>query len=788
MSLLTTCFHSDDNPNFSLEKIDNRLKHKSPLESPLKNLDKILSHIPGSIHHVQDIRYMLQAKEAENANDLPEALKMWKKALISSSNSFAESAIKGWIQAYSKDLDQDIDNLVLSRLILQETKEGQESAYLVRHKLTNPESLTQALPFLLANTSFIEKEKILDPISPPQKKGIPAFDKLLVKTSKLFCKSSLKKSHQWRAWAESLPTLARIYWKGLSLECEDNIAAAIRVYKKISQFFPYSQTEDHPFIVASYQKLVKLLRANDARDEAPKYYKALMRAWKLSGNSHISFGIKEEEFAYLRVEDALWAARYRALIGDYQNAKKYIADALNILTQTKNKIKKLTQRISQRLASLKAEAYHVLAFRIAIEMQDYSRAASLAKMALQIPHLPKKWIKSQQWYYGLYEFLDGRLNYALETWKKLSLSTTDKMYKPRVLFWISYVYAQKGQIAESNKYLDQLGERYPLSFYHTTAPKLAKMQVSHPWENSFKSPARLEHRLEKMQILNNEEVRDHSIIGTKVLRLELLLAANLDSWASIAARDLYRFAIRRLSLAKNTSVFLHLSRLLYVANEYHAAIHLTNELAKINKNFWRENPEQIHILFPRAYAPLFKQKALENSLDPALLYAISRQESVFKKDAESNAKAIGLMQIIRPTARRMAVATFLEWNTIKDQLDKPDINVKLGSTYLKLLSLRYRSKLQASIAAYNAGEYAVDMWLRHRSHPSPLAWLEILPFQETRTYVQKVLRNKDIYKYLGSDREKVVFFRRSFFKRHASKKELGKKPRRSNSAQVHSKS
>ena len=183
-----------------------------------------------------------------------------------------------------------------------------------------------------------------------------------------------------------------------------------------------------------------------------------------------------------------------------------------------------------------------------------------------------------------------------------------------------------------------------------------------------------------------------------------------------------------------------------------------------------------------------KQKALENSLDPALLYAISRQESVFKKDAESNAKAIGLMQIIRPTARRMAVATFLEWNTIKDQLDKPDINVKLGSTYLKLLSLRYRSKLQASIAAYNAGEYAVDMWLRHRSHPSPLAWLEILPFQETRTYVQKVLRNKDIYKYLGSDREKVVFFRRSFFKRHASKKELGKKPRRSNSAQVHSKS
>jgi soluble lytic murein transglycosylase-like protein len=116
---------------------------------------------------------------------------------------------------------------------------------------------------------------------------------------------------------------------------------------------------------------------------------------------------------------------------------------------------------------------------------------------------------------------------------------------------------------------------------------------------------------------------------------------------------------------------------------------------------------------------MFREAAERHSLSPALVEAVARVESGFNPRALSHKGARGLMQVIPATGRRFGVRS-------ADKLFEPEHNIAAGTAYLAWLSKRYRGKLDFVIAAYNAGEGAVD---NHGGIP---------PYRETRDYVKRV--------------------------------------------------
>lgn len=139
-----------------------------------------------------------------------------------------------------------------------------------------------------------------------------------------------------------------------------------------------------------------------------------------------------------------------------------------------------------------------------------------------------------------------------------------------------------------------------------------------------------------------------------------------------------------------------------------------------------------------SYRELIDTVAKVWGLKPGLVNAIIQVESHFNPNATSPAGAIGLMQLIPPTAQQMADEMHLDVFTPKD-LRNPIWNVTLGMGYLRKLSAMYSRNMVAMIASYNAGEQAVSRWMEFRPLVDPEMFIEEIPYDETNAYVKKVL-------------------------------------------------
>jgi soluble lytic murein transglycosylase len=141
------------------------------------------------------------------------------------------------------------------------------------------------------------------------------------------------------------------------------------------------------------------------------------------------------------------------------------------------------------------------------------------------------------------------------------------------------------------------------------------------------------------------------------------------------------------------------------------------------------------IWYPLEYESIVRGHAANYDLNPALLAAVIEQESKFHADAKSSAGAIGLMQLQPETAKGIALRTGGSKFVLSDLYD-PELNVRYGAWYLHHLLQKYGDE-RLALAAYNAGQRNVDRWR---------AAGEDIQFAETRAYVDKVERLKDIYR------------------------------------------
>lgn len=151
----------------------------------------------------------------------------------------------------------------------------------------------------------------------------------------------------------------------------------------------------------------------------------------------------------------------------------------------------------------------------------------------------------------------------------------------------------------------------------------------------------------------------------------------------------------------------------------------------------------------------FKQQVFNHAdakqLDPSVIYGVMRRESLFDPLAKSKVGALGLMQLMPSTARRVAKSLGLKRPRQSDILEIEN-NINLGTQYFKSVLNRFENNVSLAAAAYNAGPLNVKNWLPQEDDMPADLWVETVPFKETRNYVQAVLAYATVFdKSLGRD-------------------------------------
>lgn len=159
----------------------------------------------------------------------------------------------------------------------------------------------------------------------------------------------------------------------------------------------------------------------------------------------------------------------------------------------------------------------------------------------------------------------------------------------------------------------------------------------------------------------------------------------------------------------------------------------------------------LSVRFPVPFFDMYRRHAFTVDLPVSLLLAVSRQESAFDHRATSRAGARGLMQLMPGTARIVARRIRASSPSTRDLFD-PELNIRLGSHHLAFLMQRYGGNRALAFAAYNAGEHRVDRWTRAASGSPTDAWIERIPFYETRNYVKNVLAFQHVYAWRAGHR------------------------------------
>jgi len=152
--------------------------------------------------------------------------------------------------------------------------------------------------------------------------------------------------------------------------------------------------------------------------------------------------------------------------------------------------------------------------------------------------------------------------------------------------------------------------------------------------------------------------------------------------------------------------------------------------------------------YPLAAIPDFQR--VGDEVDPAMVYAIARQESAFNPRAVSSAGARGLMQLMPATAKRTAQRFGVGFD-LNRLVDDPAYNAKLGSAHLGELMEDWKGSYILAFASYNAGGGNVKKWIDAYGDPRKpqvdvVDWVERIPFYETRNYVQRVMENLTVYR------------------------------------------
>jgi soluble lytic murein transglycosylase len=329
---------------------------------------------------------------------------------------------------------------------------------------------------------------------------------------------------------------------------------------------------------------------------------------------------------------------------------------------------------------------------------------------------------SALWRLGWEAYRTGQYDEALDHFEALGAAERDPIAALQARYWSLRAKERAGQEGAGEGFR-ALAAEYPLSYYGWRASQRATPG------GEATPPSRLP--------------RGKAVLSPRELaRPRILLEAGL---LDFARAELDRLFVR----ARGLDDRLALAELYADAGEYHRPQRL---MVDAYQESLARGPAPGPVeLWWHAWPVPFREavkSAMQgrSGLEPELVYAIMREESGYRPEVLSVSGAVGLLQLMPDTARRVAAREALAQFSV-DDLVLPAVNIRLGAAYLDELLLRFSGNATAAIGSYNAGPHRVVKWLAG----APLEddeWVETIPFQETRGYVKRVLRSMHAYRVL----------------------------------------
>ena len=318
------------------------------------------------------------------------------------------------------------------------------------------------------------------------------------------------------------------------------------------------------------------------------------------------------------------------------------------------------------------------------------------------------------------------------------------------LYFLSRQAEAEGDRGSSGAYLRKVVEHFPSSYYKVLAEqRLTQAPLTH----SQPSPVVAEF-LKGLTLPSPERTLDLVPDAATAARLErsrLLASAGLEDWAD----GELRFGARNGE--KSQVLAMELARSATRRGEAAQGIRWIKSLVRDYTSIPPDPPNAafLKLAFPLPYRAWLERYARERNLDLYILAGLIRQESEFEPKAISAAKAYGLTQVLpsvgRQVSRKLGLRGFRNtW------LLRPDLNLRLGTYYLRGLLDDYGGRWEQTLAAYNAGAHRVKMWQEWATYREPAEFVETIPFSETRNYVQIVLRNAAIYRGLYGQEKRLA--------------------------------
>jgi len=330
---------------------------------------------------------------------------------------------------------------------------------------------------------------------------------------------------------------------------------------------------------------------------------------------------------------------------------------------------------------------------------------------------------------------------AADLFKKHLLQFPSSEKAGAALYWLSQSALSSGDPAAARDYLAELNRHFPNFFYSV----LARQILSQPGMQNGPKTSTAQPFLASLKLPARERSPDFTTSPAALVRIDrarLLRSAGLEQWAETELRFAARNGDSPWALAMELSETAASRRdfarsIRYIIGTVPGYLFLPRDAAPAR--FWR-------LAFPFPFRAAIEKYARERSIDPYLLAALIRQESVFDPAAVSPVGAIGLTQIMPTTGRSLARRLKLGYRTA--YLKRPDYNLRLGTFYLGNLIASFDGRVEDALAAYNAGPSRPPKWRQWGEFRDAQEFVETIPFTQTRDYIQIILRNADIYRWL----------------------------------------
>ena len=345
-----------------------------------------------------------------------------------------------------------------------------------------------------------------------------------------------------------------------------------------------------------------------------------------------------------------------------------------------------------------------------------------------------------QWRVGWIYYRTGRYPEALEALRMIA-DKHDGDFEPQALYWMGRA-AENSQEPQAKDYYSQLCDRYRYTYYCLLARERPTFPGAGdtPRENSSVGPQSSTNGRSPQSPVARADIEQQTAYR-RAIELKTL-GLDVDAAREVAAlTDRYN---------RESEVLITLSTMLNEVGAYHQALRLARARFRdqLERTGGTVSPALWNVAYPTGLLPMIRLQGAKG-VDPYLIAAIIREESQYDVKAVSRVGAIGLMQVMPTTANSVARRVGLP-AVGRDDLFDQETNIRIGVHYVEQLLEQFSGNLVYTIAAYNAGPSAVGTWMAEFRGQGEDEFVELIPYQETRQYVKRVLRSYREYIRLGA--------------------------------------